>query len=390
MAIDLTKLPDYVVFGICDRFIRAKSLGAEEKVGEIAAWAAAVLGMDFNREQIYPVLAEGVRRNFLRLVPPEDAALVEAFREEFGGYWPPQRPRPIQVVNPGTPARVEHLAAVGAETLLREVKRIHKHKLRERREKIAAQKAEDAHTSKAQASGDLVIRIGVGAGITTAVFAKEFAAVLRSDREQRPDIVLKAISPPFSTRDQQTSPQKFFELFGGVRGVSCEAFNAPSYVLTNGYAAFIESPDVRDAFAEKMKMDIVATLFGSRACGHSDLTQFMQGHATEDSAGVAALEAADWTGDVHRQPYSPQGPIAFRTKFRPVALYGLDDLVMLSADPSKAVILIAGPCPACGETREDALLPLLENERLLIWSHLVVDAATAEKCLALRAARQAS
>jgi hypothetical protein len=283
------------------------------------------------------------------------------------------------------PARPEHLAAVAADTLFHQVKRISALSVEAREKALGAlrEPAEGARLSQ-DAVEDMVIRIGLGAGFTTANFAQHFAAELRTNPDERPRIVLKAISPPFSTHEQRTAPHTFFDFFARIEGVSCEWFNAPSYMLTEGYGQFTESPGVREAFKERMGLDIVVTSFGSRSCGHGDFTKFMHEHAVEDGAGVAWLKGKQWVGDVLRLPFSPDGPIAFETKFRPVSLYTLDDLVTLAADPRKSVILIAGPCQQCGHTRESALLPLLENEKLLVWSHLVLDAETADACLKLR------
>jgi hypothetical protein len=43
--------------------------------------------------------------------------------------------------------------------------------------------------------------------------------------------------------------------------------------------------------------------------------------------------------------------------------------------------LLAGPCGKCQKPRTSALRPLLEEQGLEVWSHLVVDAATAHQLL---------
>jgi DNA-binding transcriptional regulator LsrR (DeoR family) len=42
---------------------------------------------------------------------------------------------------------------------------------------------------------------------------------------------------------------------------------------------------------------------------------------------------------------------------------------------------VAGPCGECGETKKNALLPLLANPKLRLWTHLVTDAKTAKELL---------
>jgi hypothetical protein len=50
----------------------------------------------------------------------------------------------------------------------------------------------------------------------------------------------------------------------------------------------------------------------------------------------------------------------------------------------KHVILIARQCGNCGLTRARALLPLLQNPALKVWSHIVMDIATAKELLNYR------
>ena len=50
-----------------------------------------------------------------------------------------------------------------------------------------------------------------------------------------------------------------------------------------------------------------------------------------------------------------------------------------SAD--KHVVLIGGPCGDCAVAKTEALRPLLEERSLRVFSHLVLDAGTAERLL---------
>ena len=57
----------------------------------------------------------------------------------------------------------------------------------------------------------------------------------------------------------------------------------------------------------------------------------------------------------------------------------------IARDPEKAVVLVAGPCghPDCGRSRDDALVPLLTQDSLAVWTHLITDHVTADRCLKL-------
>ena len=71
-------------------------------------------------------------------------------------------------------------------------------------------------------------------------------------------------------------------------------------------------------------------------------------------------------------PYPPE-PILLERGERAVSIFELSDLVRLAAEPNKHVVLIGAPCNRCGRPKDDALLPLLQAERLKIWSHVVMD-----------------
>ena len=60
-----------------------------------------------------------------------------------------------------------------------------------------------------------------------------------------------------------------------------------------------------------------------------------------------------------------------------MTLFELDDFVRMADSRNKHVVLIARQCGLCGTTRAAALRPLLTSPRLRVWSHLVMDEATA-------------
>lgn len=88
-----------------------------------------------------------------------------------------------------------------------------------------------------------------------------------------------------------------------------------------------------------------------------------------------------WVGDVQYVPYSKGGPIVLGEGFRSVVLFELPDLVRMAESGKKYVVLVGGPCSTCGEMRTKALLPLIEQPRLHVWTHLVTDIRTAAELL---------
>jgi DNA-binding transcriptional regulator LsrR (DeoR family) len=97
--------------------------------------------------------------------------------------------------------------------------------------------------------------------------------------------------------------------------------------------------------------------------------------------GLMTLRKKGWVGDVQYRPYSIDGPITDDTIDRTITLLELDDLVALASKPNKHVIVVAGPCGRCGETRSDAVYPLLANGRLKLWTRFVMDTNTAKELL---------
>ncbi len=68
--------------------------------------------------------------------------------------------------------------------------------------------------------------------------------------------------------------------------------------------------------------------------------------------------------------------------YRAVSLYDWDDLRRSPAE-NRRVVLVAGTGPD-GESKAEALMPLLENPSLNVCSDAVLDIRTAQKLLALQ------
>ena len=81
------------------------------------------------------------------------------------------------------------------------------------------------------------------------------------------------------------------------------------------------------------------------------------------------------------RPYSATGPITEGTEIRAVTLLELSELSKMAMSGDKHVVVVAGPCGACGKTRSDAVKPLFESPKLRLWSHFVMDMETAAELL---------
>ncbi|HPZ84503.1 MAG TPA: hypothetical protein PL064_13775, partial [Thermogutta sp.] len=96
---------------------------------------------------------------------------------------------------------------------------------------------------------------------------------------------------------------------------------------------------------------------------------------------IEAMVRAGWRGDVQFRPYSSERPILEECPVQVVTLFEIEDLVRLASQPDKYVVLIAGPCSECHRLKTDALLPLIQQPNLRLWTHLVMDLDTARELL---------
>ena len=136
-------------------------------------------------------------------------------------------------------------------------------------------------------------------------------------------------------------------------------------------------PGVRESFERAREIDIVVSSLASASDEHGALTRFIN----FGKGGASDLRRQGWVGDFQYLPLSRRGPIRLDHGIRAVTLFELADFVRMVQTKDKHVVLVAGPCGVCGRTKEDALIPLIEEPSLKIWSHLVTDAQTADRLL---------
>ena len=226
------------------------------------------------------------------------------------------------------------------------------------------------------------VHVGFGAGGTTMLVARYLAERLRSEVVP-PRVVLHALSSGFNVDDPATAPVAFFNFFHGIPGVKYRGLFASAYVKWQDWTKTRTNVGVRESFAQKDKLHVVITSLASQKDDDGELNRFMKLHEELGQKTRALLDDEEGrVGDVMYLPFSDRGPITRPTEVRAVTLFELDELVAFAAEPNKAVILVAGPCGRCGRSRSDALMPLLVQPSLDVWSHLVIDDRTAMECLA--------
>ena len=226
------------------------------------------------------------------------------------------------------------------------------------------------------------LRIGLGGGWTSMLLASELAIRFRG-LTNPPAFTLHALSSGFDVTRPQTAPVSFFGYFGNLgMKIDYVGLFASAVAETKDYKKIMQQHGVRDSFFMKDELDLVVTSLGSASHSQGDFSKFM---AYGRKGGVRALEKAGWIGDVQYRPYSARGPILVDAGIRAVTLLELDDLRRMASDscPDKHVVVVVGPCAICGHPRSDAVLPLLEEPSLKLWTHLVLDQGTAGHLLPL-------
>ncbi len=346
--IKLERIPDSVTVGVCQRFLdRMKTDDIRDWVnGELPR--VGVTDLEIKREHVYHLIGRANRRGFFVLCPPEEETLTNRLAEHFS-----LRSNEIQVV--GTRHSLESVAAAAAKTTVELI------------EKLSKQKPD--------------LHIGVGGGFTTMLMARKLASLLPIAKQLPTKLTIHALSTGFDVYAPHTAPVAFLSCFDHAAiKIDRIGLFAPAFVASKNYAKIKNSPGVKEAFGAVPSdgLDIVITSLGDASHPHGDFNTFLK---RSSKKGAEALRDKGWAGDVQYRPYSIDGPITDNTLMRTVTLLELDDLIALASKPNKHVIVVAGPCGSCGETRSGAVYPLLVNSRLKLWSRFVMDIDTAKELL---------
>jgi hypothetical protein len=172
------------------------------------------------------------------------------------------------------------------------------------------------------------------------------------------------------------APISFFNLFPERAVESRVGLFAETLMTAGEFEDTKLRPGLREAFDAKDQINIVVTAMGDTLDPHDLLGQFM-GTQYE-------LEKRGAIGNVQYRPFSETGFIREeRDERRAFTLFELDELVSISRQRDRHVILIARQCGQCGMTRARVLKPLLQNDKMRVFSKLIMDVPTALELLAL-------
>lgn len=303
------------------------------------------------REGIYPLLAKAKLRGFLRLVPPLETTLAERIAERF----PRILPSDIRVVSTGGKAANEFVSAVAAEVALDLIKDLGRQRIDP-------------------------IGIGLGPGKATLDFSKHLSELLNAETDRLPKLKLFAITAGCSPTVPEYAPISFFNLFPSrfiQKEVGRVGLFAETLLSVKEFDAIKKNPGpgVRDCFRDKGQIRLVVTAMGDLADPHDLLGAFLKGTKTQ-------LESLGAIGNVQYRPFGVDRIIRERPHdLRAFTLFELDELVQMSRQKDRHVILIARQCGLCGTNRARVLRPLLEVDELRVFSKIVMDVDTAQDLL---------
>ena len=343
------RLEPKVVYFVCHEFVTN-----DRTADWIAEEVERRFEISLHRTQVYQVILEGRRRRYFYLTPPREEHLSERMADRFA---PSVGASCMTVVPRASLPSLDAVANAASLALLREVKEVH------------AQMRE----------GKRPVHVGFGAGETMMLVARHFAERLRMD-ERSPNVVLHALSSGANILEPATAPVAFFSFFDGIPGVSFTGLFASSFVDYDDWEKERGNVGVHEAFAEKEKLQVVVTALADAGDEHGELNRLLA-HPSGKHTRDVLDQVEGRVGDVLYRPFTQREPITRQVGIRAVSLFEIAELVTFAASKEKRVLLVAGPCGGCGRSRSKALLPLLTQPALRVWSHVVTDEATALACL---------
>ncbi len=336
----LREIPDSVLVLAIERFMKNDKMTA---IRDLVNAELAQLNIDkkISRVQAYALPEIARERNYFNFTPPRHFSLSSRIKERYR--------LPEGHVHVANARELDQVAATAANLLVDLV-----HEVGEKN---------DGH-----------VHIGVGGGWTTRLVAKHLANRLRSI-PKLPELTIHALTSGFDAKRPDTAPVAFFGFFDGIATkINYIGLFAPAVVEADLYKNTINQIGVKESFDLREQINLVVTSLGIQRHKHGDFYRFMQ---YGKKKGINTLLKAGWVGDVQYRPFGKEGPITLETDIRTVTLLELDELRKMADHENKHVVVVAGPCGSCRATRADALEPLLEEDSLRVWSHVVIDSKTA-------------
>ena len=325
---------------VCGYFCH-EGLGA----AEIKARLKQEYGVEITREAVYPLILQAARRGWIRFTPPQEFDLHRRIKEDRYAWL-----HDLSVV---PTARSEEVAFRGAKMLLGILQ---------------------------QHFAGKEVHVGFSGGYSLRLLARRFSRLLREPAEHLPrQIVFHAMVAGFDVSEPTTDPNAFFTYFiddpASLVTTSFVGFHAPAMASAGIIQELRNESGIREAYERAGEIDIIVTSASGVADEHCMFLRHL--HLARES--MQKLEVAGCVGDILWQPLSPDGPIEVEGGVRAMTVMNLDEVGEFVAD-KKLVLLVAGPCGVCHESKTDVVRAILGQPKRLI-THLVIDAGCARALL---------
>jgi hypothetical protein len=363
------RLSDALVFEVAKRWLNATGEEQKKLTTGVAEWLVdhhardlpwvdlrwtRKRQVDLTRYRIYKIVRQAIDRHFVQLHAPRAVVLRNQLFERYPLDADRHDIRVVDVADDVNDMVAQETADTALQLILKLAKR-------------NQQEAEEQGTTAEP------VGIGLGAGYSSLAVVTHLARMVNGLPDP-PRLRLHALTATIA--ETKISPVTFFSLFRSDRN---EYVDLPTTatVPCRGYEA-LKSQDVniRHAFALRDRVQLIITSLGAADDEHGTLRRyidFRQDHPELRESGLV--------GDVQYLPYGKTGPIDLTDNpgWRAVTLFDWPDLLRFAADRRNYLVLCAAPCRRCGHYKTNALLPLLEHIR--VWTHLVIDRATAQQLL---------
>jgi DNA-binding transcriptional regulator LsrR (DeoR family) len=304
---------------------------------------------ELSREDVYPYVHVAGLLQMLFVEVQEHAEYCEKIQERCG------RRIPVHVVRTGSS---HHVAQHAAGVLL----------------DLVRQKAKEKGPGSP-------VHVGIAAGFSMRHVARAFAHLLCGPVDALPErVYFHTLVPGLDGTAPLTDPNSFSVFFDqrdvmrvDVRFVGLKA---PFIMKTSGLAQMMKTEVIRRAQEALDDLDVVV-MSGAQWSDEHSLYRTGLGNASPET--VQKLLAARCIGDVMGGPIGLNGPLDLDTEARALMLLGIDDLRERIRNGTR-VLLMLGPCHACGLPKGDLLTAVLSQSDPFI-THLVVDSRSARHYL---------
>lgn len=308
-------------------------------------------GVKMNREEPYQYLSFAARSGWLTFDAPHAYALRDELKRSCGWL------TDFDVVHTSV---FEDVAGHGADMLVEMIQRWH----------LRNPKTKEVH-------------VGVAGGHGMRKLSQSVARLLRRPVPDLPQkIVFHAMVAGFDVRDPRTDPNAFFTYFFEDPSMQVETgfvgFRAPPLVPTARMSELMAFPGVKESYEAAKDLNIIVTSGSCWMDDHSLLHSFME----TSPQSLRQLSKAGCIGDILWRPVGPTGPIEIPTATRAMTLLELSQLQQGIQEGNLEVLLVLGPCGACGRPKQEILEPVLKTRPPLL-THLVVDSLSARALLGL-------